>query len=499
MLTHRLLLAALAATLLTTGCQDDDNPKPNPGTGTGTGQGSTRLVANAGNNQTAPVGVTVTLDGSQSRDTENRPFTFRWAFVSRPAGSTAAILLPDVPKPTFVPDKPGEYKIELTLSNGSGETAKAEVTVAVSAAATAVLDATIGQRLVLNDVVADPNVPDYLANGSVAVNAELVLMPGVTIGFARDARLTINAGGVLLAEGTATQKVRFIGQQATRGFWQGVFITSASNANSLNYAEVLHTGSSSPSSVKAGLTVNSGGQLTVKNSLFSLSDGYGLHLTASAQLREFAGNTFSSNAEAGLYLPAKLVSKLDAASSFTGSNGRNVVEINNSVLENLPEAVWPSFADGTPYRLLNDLSVRSGLKLSPGVKLQLGPNASLNVESNGYLSAIGTASNRITISGTQAVAGAWDGIGYSFAGSTQNVLEYVDISGGGGQRLGATNRGNIVLHGNGASRSRVTVRNCTINSSAGYGIVVGYDTQLNADAATVNTFSGNAQGTIVNE
>ncbi|GAB3840518.1 PKD domain-containing protein [Hymenobacter jeollabukensis] len=497
MLTHRLLLAALAATLLVTGCDDDDN---GPATGTGTGQGSTRLIAHAGTNQTAPVGTTVTLDGSQSRDTENRPFTFSWAITSRPAGSTAAILVANVPKPTFVPDKPGEYKFELTLTNGGGETAKAEVTVVVSPAATMVLDATISQRLVLNDVVADPNVPDYLANGSVAVNAELVLMPGVTIGFARDARLTINTGGVLIAEGTATQKVRFIGQQATKGFWQGVFISSASNANSLDYAEVLHTGSSAPTSVKAGLTVNSGGQLTAKNSLFSLSDGYGLHLVNTAVLRDFANNTFSNNTEAGLYLPARLVSKLDAASRFTGGNGRDVVEINNGTLAaGAPEAVWPNFTDGTPYRLPVILNVSSGLKLSPGVKLQFGPDAGISVESNGYLSAIGTAASRITITGNQATQGYWKGIGFTYAYNPQNALEYVDISGGGGQRFGAINTGNIVLFGNGTSRSRVTVRNCTLSNSGGYGIVLGYDTQLNADAATVNTFSGNARGTIVNE
>ncbi|WP_400190526.1 PKD domain-containing protein [Hymenobacter sp. B81] len=498
MLTHRLLVAALAACLLVTGCQDDQN-EPNPNPGPGTGQGANRLIAHAGTNQVAPVGTTVTLDGTQSRDTENRPFTFRWALLSRPAGSASAILLADMPRPTFVPDKPGEYKIELTLSNGGGETAKAEVTVVASPAATAVLDATIGQRTVLPDLVTDPNVPDYLANGSVVVNAELVVMPGVTIGFARDARLTINTGGILIAEGTATQKVRFIGQQATKGFWQGIFISSASNANSLGYAEVLHTGSSSPTSVKAGLTVNANGQLGVKNSLFSFSDGYGLHLSSSSLLREFAHNTFSSNSEAGLYLPAKHVSKLDAASRFTGSNGRDVVEINHGTLSNLPEAVWPSFTDGTPYRLLVDLGISSGLKLSPGVQLQLGPNASINVNSSGYLSAIGTASNRITITGTQPNQGHWDGIGYSFAASAQNVLEYVDLSGGGGQRLGATNKGNLVLHGNGASASRVTVRNCTVRNSGGYGIVVGFGTSLNADAATVNTFSGNAQGTIVTE
>ena len=74
-------------------------------------------VANAGPNQTAAVGSTVTLNGSGSTKPSGvGTLTYNWAFTSRPPGSAATLNNPTSVTPTFVVDISGNYVIALTVS-----------------------------------------------------------------------------------------------------------------------------------------------------------------------------------------------------------------------------------------------------------------------------------------------------------------------------------------------------------------------------------------------
>lgn len=75
-------------------------------------------VANAGRDQTLFVGNTAQLDGSGSNDIDGDLLSFQWSFVSRPAGSQAALSDPSAVKPFFIIDKPGNYELQLIVSDG---------------------------------------------------------------------------------------------------------------------------------------------------------------------------------------------------------------------------------------------------------------------------------------------------------------------------------------------------------------------------------------------
>ena len=75
-------------------------------------------VANAGNSQNVYVGTTVSLNGASSYDPNGDSLLYAWAFVSKPAGSSATLSGTATSTPTFVPDVAGSYVVALAVSDG---------------------------------------------------------------------------------------------------------------------------------------------------------------------------------------------------------------------------------------------------------------------------------------------------------------------------------------------------------------------------------------------
>jgi hypothetical protein len=101
--TPRILFALLLLGLLN-GCSDGpDNDPP---------------VADAGGDQNVTLGSLVSLNGSRSHDPDSDMLSFRWSFMSRPAGSRATLSNPTFTTPTFRADLVGMYEISLVVNDG---------------------------------------------------------------------------------------------------------------------------------------------------------------------------------------------------------------------------------------------------------------------------------------------------------------------------------------------------------------------------------------------
>ena len=472
---QRLLVAASLISVLVLGsCKEDEDPAPAP-----------TVVANAGPDQTIQSGATANLDASGSKDSEGADLTYSWAVIRKPEGSNPVLSSTTIMNPVFSPDMEGTYELELTVTSKNGSK---KDNVVITVAYTPIVLSHITSRTVLEDHTINPLLPDYVVNDDIAVDAELVVKPGVVIAFAEDVFMQVGDEGILTAVGTADNKITFTGQSNETGYWRGIVIYSNASANELNHAEILNAGSSDLiSGVKANITVTEGGRLKIKNSRVGGSKGYGIYYMDGSTITAFESNVISNNAEAPLLLLADHVSKLDYASSLSVGNGRNVVEVMTSFISGSSEVNWKGFNDGTPYRFLGTIVAQTGLNLDPGVTIEVTPNNYFEI-GDGYLYAAGTADKKITFTGADKTASSWKGL-IIYSQSNFNVMKYVDINYAGSDEIVTGVPAGIVLTHEGT----LSILNSTISHSGGYGIFVnGSDAHVNADAETENNFISNA-------
>jgi len=122
----------------------------------GSTSGNTAPVADAGSDQNAQLGASVTLDASGSSDADGDPLSYLWVFDQLPSGSTLTDL--DITQAggtgaTFTPDVNGTYTLMVGVSDGMDyDTDTVDITVSTTTSNTPpVADAGANQILTLGD------------------------------------------------------------------------------------------------------------------------------------------------------------------------------------------------------------------------------------------------------------------------------------------------------------------------------------------------------------
>ena len=109
-------------------------------------------IANAGLDQVANLGSSVTLFGGLSNDVEQSELAYEWSLVSSPAGSSAEID-GSGEVVTFTADTLGSYQIQLVVNDGEFDSETVEVSVEV-----------IESRTLLEDGTSNGQWPNYIGN-----------------------------------------------------------------------------------------------------------------------------------------------------------------------------------------------------------------------------------------------------------------------------------------------------------------------------------------------
>ena len=136
--TPKLLLtsSALALVVMLNACSDSKQSTPTPSTTTTTAEAPVALkfntppVANAGSDLIVSVGEVVTLNGTQSADSDNDLMTFSW---TQDSGEPVEILNADTLTPSFVaPASKQPLTFSLVVSDGQDESTPDTVSIAIS-------------------------------------------------------------------------------------------------------------------------------------------------------------------------------------------------------------------------------------------------------------------------------------------------------------------------------------------------------------------------------
>ena len=89
-------------------------------------------IANAGSNQAATTGNTLTLDGTASSDADDDTLLYSWSLTSSPAGSSATITNSAEFIASITVDEIGDYIISLVVNDGTVQSAADSMTITVT-------------------------------------------------------------------------------------------------------------------------------------------------------------------------------------------------------------------------------------------------------------------------------------------------------------------------------------------------------------------------------
>lgn len=135
---------------------------------------------------------------------------------------------------------------------------------------------------------------DYHFRSSAELQTKLILEPGVTCLFNSGTRLWVTSTGVLVANGTPSEKITFSGIFSSPGAWNGIELSSASPENSIDHAIISYGGNSSGR--KANIYMFNPSKLTLTNSTISDSQTWGVFKAPGSTDLTESNNVFQNNA-----------------------------------------------------------------------------------------------------------------------------------------------------------------------------------------------------------
>ncbi len=303
----------------------------------------------------------------------------------------------------------------------------------------------------------------YVVQAGLVVNptGKLTIAPGVTVQV--DTGFYVN--GTLIAVGTLAAPITISGLKQEPGSWWGINVTSNTNALAsarFDYTTIEYGGRALDGA--GNLTIASA-TVTVTNSMIRYGGSHGIvdHGGTPGAGHSLRVDHTSILSNMGAALLGDDESANPGLSDLTiNGNGTNAI-VQRGGLRGVH--VWENV--GVPYVVENASGINSGgsLTIEPGVEVRFAQDAGFNAAGN--LFAVGTPTQPITFTGTQAQPGWWQGIDNAhFQQSSMSVVDlgYCDIGYAGDANL---ERAQVEI-----SSSTVFIQNCRIHDSASAAIHV---------------------------
>ncbi|HSI89989.1 MAG TPA: hypothetical protein VK927_02685, partial [Adhaeribacter sp.] len=117
------------------------------------------------------------------------------------------------------------------------------------------------------------------------------------------------------------------------------------------------------------------------------------------------------------------------------------------------------------YLVNSNIRVMAELTVKPGVVIAFEQDTRLDLNTDGKIIAVGTADKKIRFIGKTAQKGFWAGITI-YSNSSANQFAYAEFLHAGSKAMLDATKTTIALF----ETARVSVTNCTISESGGYGI-----------------------------
>jgi hypothetical protein len=148
--------------------------------------------------------------------------------------------------------------------------------------------------------------------------------------------------------------------------------------------------------------------------------------------------------------------------------------------------------DHPDYYAMNNIQIREGITLEPGVVIEYAPGAGLWFNGDpAFLDARGTAAKNIIFRGVDKVKGSWKAIHIS-SNNVNNKLDFVQILHAGSSEL-SNQKTALLLQSN--TFAQISITNTLISQSGGYGFYIDGGNG-NITAFANNNFSDNAAAPI---
>ena len=275
---------------------------------------------------------------------------------------------------------------------------------------------------------------DYLLPGRVRVSSDLVVQAGTRVRAAEGAVIMVEDGGSIQAQGTAEQRIEFVGAKAALGSWYGFCFGLGHRESWFDHVDEYWAGgvySTASTSCRAaiGAFIPRGAPVHITNSTIVGSNTSGVDATEFT-LGEFRNNLLAGHVEYGLRVAPGNVSSLDASSDYgavgvrypdgsSAANGQPYVFLSSGTQNNTDGVqVWrpldvPYYAtrDEFPYNT-TALFFEGGTEtvIAAGTKVVMADGGLWIVEEDAFLRLEGAPEEPVVLTGETELPGAWEGI-----------------------------------------------------------------------------------------